>query len=87
VFALVEQCRFNDCKHETEPGCAILAALKANTLDQARLDRWNKLVAEERFNSASLAQRKSDDKSLHKTIRAIQKKSGKKRSSQKKNKK
>jgi hypothetical protein len=34
-----------------------------------------------------LAQRKSDDKSLHKTIRAIQKKSGKKRSSQKKNKK
>jgi ribosome biogenesis GTPase len=82
VFALVEQCRFNDCKHETEPGCAILAALEANTLDQARLDRWNKLVAEERFNSASLAQRKSDDKSLHKTIRAVQKKS-----SQKKNKK
>ena len=77
VFALVEQCRFNDCKHETEPGCAILAALEANVLDQARLDRWSKLVAEERFHSASLAERKFDDKSLHKTIRAIKKKNRK----------
>lgn len=77
VLALVEQCRFNDCKHETEPGCAILAALEANVLDQARLDRWNKLVAEERFNSASLAERKFDNKSFHKRIRSVQKKNRK----------
>lgn len=73
LSALSEHCRFNDCQHETEPGCAILAAVEANQLDQTRLARWKKLVAEERFNTATLAERKSDDKSLHKTIRAIQK--------------
>ena len=77
LSAFVEQCRFNDCRHETEPGCAIRAALKANIIDQARLNRWSKLVTEERFNSPSLAERKSDDKSLRKTIRAIQKKNRK----------
>jgi ribosome biogenesis GTPase len=77
LFALVEQCRFNDCKHETEPGCAILGALKADELDQARLDRWRKLVAEERHNSASLAERKFGDKALRKAIRSIKKKNKK----------
>ena len=77
VFAdltdLASQCRFNDCQHETEPGCAILRALEAEKIDPPRLARWRKLVAEERFNSASLAERKTDDKSLHKMIRAVQK--------------
>lgn len=77
MSALAGQCRFNDCKHVTEPGCAFLAAVGANQLDQTRLARWKKLVAEERFNSASLAERKSDDKSLHKTIRALQKRKNK----------
>ncbi|MFK7877051.1 MAG: ribosome small subunit-dependent GTPase A [Paracoccaceae bacterium] len=67
------QCKFNDCQHETEPGCAILQALADGAFSQDRLERWSKLKAEERFNSASLAQRKSGDKSLHKTIKAIQK--------------
>ena len=73
ITALAEQCRFNDCTHDTEPGCAIKDALAHCDITPDRLARWNKLVAEERFNSASLAERKSDDKALHKTIRAIQK--------------
>ena len=77
LSALADQCRFRDCKHETEPGCAIRAALETESLDQVRLARWNKLVAEERFNSASLAEHKYEDKSLHKTIRAIQKRNRK----------
>lgn len=77
LSALVAQCHFRDCKHETEPGCAIRAAVAACELDQTRLARWEKLVAEERFNSESLAARKFGDKSLHKTIRAIQKKNRK----------
>lgn len=73
ISSLAAQCRFSDCKHETEPGCAIQRALKQGEIAPEKLTRWNKLVAEERFNSASLAERKSDDKDLHKTIRAIQK--------------
>lgn len=37
IEALAERCRFHDCAHETEPGCAIRAALEADELDP---DRW-----------------------------------------------
>ena len=73
LHALSAQCRFNDCRHETEPGCAVLAAIEAGEVDTVRLARWQKLVAEDRHNSASLAQRKSKDKTLGKTIRQVQK--------------
>lgn len=71
--ALTEQCRFADCQHETEPGCAILGSLERGEVDSARLARWRKLLAEERFNTSSLAERKAKDKALGKTIRQIMK--------------
>ena len=77
MVALASQCRFNDCKHATEPGCAIRSAMGRGEIDPARLTRWNKLVAEERFNSSSLAERKSANKSLHKMINSIQQKNRK----------
>ncbi|MFS4579986.1 ribosome small subunit-dependent GTPase A [Phaeobacter sp. C3_T13_0] len=73
IAALANRCRFSDCTHETEPGCAIQNAVKRGDITPDRLARWNKLVADERFNSASLAERKSDHKALHKMIRAVQK--------------
>lgn len=72
LYDLSTQCRFRDCQHVVEPGCAILMALERGEIDEARLGRWRKLMAEEAFNSASLAERKSGDKSLGKTIRQIQ---------------
>lgn len=47
VFALGEQCRFRNCKHEDEPGCAVQAAIAEETLDPRRLDAMKRLVAEE----------------------------------------
>ena len=49
-------CRFTDCKHEVEPGCAVQAAMRVGNLDPARLMRWQKLVREDRFNSESIQQ-------------------------------
>jgi ribosome biogenesis GTPase / thiamine phosphate phosphatase len=46
IDELTEQCRFSDCGHHTEPGCAILAALAAGTLPQRRWDSWCKLQRE-----------------------------------------
>ncbi len=47
VFDLMDHCRFRNCKHEDEPGCAVLAAIAAGTLPAVRLDSLKRLVAEE----------------------------------------
>jgi ribosome biogenesis GTPase len=49
VDELAAQCRFGNCRHEDEPGCAIQAALAAGTLDPARLENRRKLDREEEF--------------------------------------
>lgn len=47
VFDLMDNCRFRDCKHDQEPGCAVQAAISVGTLDPARLVSMERLVAEE----------------------------------------
>jgi ribosome biogenesis GTPase len=49
IDSLAAQCRFGDCRHEAEPGCAVLAALSAGTLDPARVENWRKLLREQEF--------------------------------------
>jgi ribosome biogenesis GTPase len=49
IEALAAQCRFGDCQHRTEPGCAVLAALADGTLDDDRWRSYEKLQAELAF--------------------------------------
>lgn len=56
VTDLVGQCRFRDCAHQSEPGCAVRAAIAAGDLDEARLLRWDKLKREDRQNSETPAE-------------------------------
>jgi ribosome biogenesis GTPase len=44
--ALATACRFSDCAHDTEPGCAVLSAVDAGVLDERRLRSWRKLQRE-----------------------------------------
>jgi ribosome biogenesis GTPase len=55
ITELAEQCRFNDCAHLTEPGCAVLAAIAAGDLAADRLESYRKLLGE-----AAFAARKND---------------------------
>jgi len=73
IIDLAATCRFRDCQHQTEPGCAVQAAMKDGTLDPARLARWRKLVAEDAHNSASLAERRSRDKEFGKMVKRVTK--------------
>lgn len=43
---LAADCRFRDCAHESEPGCAVHAAIEAGLLDPRRLQSWRKLGRE-----------------------------------------
>lgn len=47
VFDLMDHCRFRDCKHDQEPGCAVRAAIDQGELDPARWASLERLVAEE----------------------------------------
>ncbi|MCB8839763.1 ribosome small subunit-dependent GTPase A [Aurantimonas sp. VKM B-3413] len=73
IEALAAECRFTDCGHETEPGCAVRAAIADGRLDPSRLDRWRKLQAEDAFNSASLAERRHKRREFGKMVRSVMK--------------
>ncbi len=42
-------CRFGDCQHRAEPGCAVQAALREGSLDEGRLENYRKLLREQEF--------------------------------------
>ena len=47
VFDLMDHCRFRDCKHDKEPGCAVRAAIESGELDEIRLVSLERLIEEE----------------------------------------
>lgn len=51
IEKLAEQCRFRDCAHQTEPGCAVLTAISEGELDPDRLARWRKLGREAAYQA------------------------------------
>ncbi len=52
VEALAAQCRFSDCEHQTEPGCAVKTAIEAGELDEERFQSYLKLKKELEFLEA-----------------------------------
>lgn len=72
---LASQCRFSDCTHEREPGCAVRAAIASGDLDEARLEHYfrlrRELAHEERKRDvhAALAE-KQRWKNIHRAHRA-----------------
>ncbi len=59
LAALASTCKFSNCRHESEPGCAVQKAVAAGEIDEVRLMRYQKLQGEERVNSRAVADSKS----------------------------
>ena len=77
IRALAEQCQFNDCRHEQEPGCAVRAALESGELEERRYRSFIKLNRELEYNQSqqnerSRRDRKEREKALHQKYRRIQ---------------
>ena len=65
VFDLMDGCRFRDCKHDQEPGCAVQAAITSGELDPVRLHSLERLVEEENaLEEEQRAQWKAGDRRL-----------------------
>lgn len=52
IGTLAGQCRFKDCRHNAEPGCAVKEALESGELDPARLESYERLQREIRYHEA-----------------------------------
>lgn len=59
IALLAQDCRFADCSHGVEPGCAIQTAIAAGTLAPDRFERWRKLNAEENGAASRLTKRRT----------------------------
>lgn len=79
ITELAETCRFSDCAHTGEPGCAVQAAVDAGDLDPARRERWDKLKTEDTRNTKTLAHVRAMNKSQGKGIRKAVKRKPKNR--------
>jgi ribosome biogenesis GTPase / thiamine phosphate phosphatase len=74
IAALARQCRFHDCAHAGEPGCAVSAALETGELEAARWASYQKLLAEARYHQRATDQPAAVEerrkwKIIHKSIR------------------
>lgn len=80
VEAMARDCKFVDCAHIAEPGCAVRAAVSRGDIDARRLQNYLKLQREDKRNSASIAERRSQGKGFAKTVKeAVALKRGKDR--------
>ncbi|SDF77024.1 ribosome biogenesis GTPase [Blastococcus aurantiacus] len=74
VARLAADCRFRDCHHAGEPGCAVAAAIDEGRLDPARFRGWRKLQAEAhrqllRVDARARAEERARLRSLHRSMR------------------
>jgi ribosome biogenesis GTPase len=71
ISTLTEDCRFSNCTHNSEPGCAVQAAIAAGSIDTDRLDRWRKLMREDAHNRESIADRRARGKAMGRLYKKI----------------
>jgi len=74
ISELAETCKFRDCEHETEPGCAVQAAIRAGAVDAERLKRFKKLKRENQYATETIAQARDRSRNLGKMYRSAIKK-------------
>lgn len=68
IDALARTCRFNDCAHAREPGCAVRAAIEAGELASERLARYEKLLREQAFGTETIAERRARTRQFNKVV-------------------
>ncbi len=73
ITELSKQCKFNNCTHVNEAGCAILEAIDKGTLSEKRYRNFLSMQRESNYNKMSYLEKKQKDKNLGKLIKAVTK--------------
>lgn len=73
LMALSHGCKFGDCSHTNEKGCAILAAIKSGTLSNQRYQNYLKMKKETEYNQMSYLEKREKDKRFGKMVKSVMK--------------
>ena len=73
IHKLSEHCRFNDCTHTVEVGCAILKAVESKELSEDRYQSYMKLMKESEFHQMSYVERRKKDRQFGRMINTAMK--------------
>lgn len=71
--SLAQHCRFANCTHTSEEGCAVLAALKDGRLSRERYESYLKLSGESEYHELSYAEKRRKDRDFGKYVKTIKK--------------
>jgi ribosome biogenesis GTPase / thiamine phosphate phosphatase len=72
IHELSKDCRFKDCTHTVEAGCAILGAVRKGSLAEARYQSYMKLIKESRFHEMTYVERRKKDKQFGRMVKTVQ---------------
>jgi len=73
IHALAAQCRYPDCSHGGEPGCAVHAAVERGEISEAHLRNFEKLRKESEFHDLSQQERRKKDRAFGRFVHAYKK--------------
>jgi ribosome biogenesis GTPase len=73
IVALFSRCRFRDCSHANEPGCAVRAALQSGELAAEHYENYRKLTSESEYLQMSYAEKRRKEKDFGRFIKSVQK--------------
>ncbi len=71
IAALAPRCRYRDCSHTGEPGCAVQAAVDAGDLDPGHLEHFHKLRREAEFHERSRADQRDKERSFGRFLKKV----------------
>jgi ribosome biogenesis GTPase len=69
IFEIASRCKFPDCKHINETGCAVLEALKNGSVDKDSYDNYQKIIREQERFSTTVAEKRKKDKVFGKMLK------------------
>ena len=73
ITDLASNCRYRDCGHTSEPGCAVLEAVDAGDISREHFENYHKLRKESEFNQMSYAEKRKKDRDFGKYIKSAKK--------------
>ncbi|MCP4650492.1 MAG: ribosome small subunit-dependent GTPase A [PVC group bacterium] len=73
IYELSKKCKFSDCCHINEPGCAVLEAISSGCLDKSKYENYVKLIKENEYNTMTKLEKREKDRTFGQFIKTAKK--------------